>query len=275
MEKRPLVSVIMGVYNGTATLGEAIRSILDQTYQNIEFIICDDASTDDTWEQLQSWAQRDSRISLIRNTHNLGAGGARNCCLERAQGSYIAIMDADDISMPSRLEQQIEVLMNGPNCSFVGTKGQFFAECPGDLQKCYWFVAKPEKRDFLMTLPFVHASLMFRAEVLWELGGYSRKCYVKRSEDYDLLMRAYAEGFYGINLLEPLYAIRLDRCTYQRRKYRYRFNECAVKWNGFAKLGLMPRGIPFALKPLLVGLMPVCLLNKLKEIYYGRQEKIL
>ena len=270
MENQLLVSVIMGVYNGAATLEQAVQSVLNQTYQNIEFIICDDASTDDTWERLQTWAQRDSRIRLVRNTRNQGAGGARNRCLEQARGSYIALMDADDVSMPTRLEKQVEALRNGPGLSFVGTKGQFFTEQPGDLQKCYWFVAEPGKEDFLMTLPFVHASLMFRAEVLRELGGYSGKRYVKRSEDYDLLMRAYAKGFQGINLPVSLYAIRLDAGTYQRRKYRYRFHECAVKWVGFTSMGLMPRGIPYAVKPLIVGLLPVGLLNRLKEKYYGQ-----
>ena len=96
------------------------------------------------------------------------------------------------------------------------------------------------------------------------------KRYVKRSEDYDLLMRAYAKGFQGINLPVSLYAIRLDAGTYQRRKYRYRFHECAVKWVGFASMGLMPRGIPYAVKPLIVGLLPVGLLNRLKEKYYGQ-----
>ena len=270
MDNRPLISVIMGVYNGAATLEQAVLSVLEQTYRNLELIICDDASTDGTWEQLQIWAQRDSRIRLVRNTRNQGAGGARNRCLEQARGSYIALMDADDVSMPTRLEKQVEALRNGPGLSFVGTKGQFFTEQPGDLQKCYWFVAEPGKEDFLMTLPFVHASLMFRAEVLRELGGYSGKRYVKRSEDYDLLMRAYARGFQGINLPNPLYGIRLDEGTYQRRKYRYRFHECAVKWVGFARMGLMPRGIPYAVKPLIVGLLPVGLLDRLKEKYYGQ-----
>ena len=270
MDNQPLVSVIMGVYNGSATLEQAVRSVLDQTYRNLELIICDDASTDDTWERLQTLAQRDSRIRLVRNTRNQGAGGARDRCLEQARGSYIALMDADDVSMPTRLEKQIEALENAPELSFVGTKGQFFTEQPGDLQKCYWFVAEPGKEDFLMTLPFVHASLMFRAEVLRELGGYSGKRYVKRSEDYDLLMRAYAKGFQGINLPVSLYGIRLDAGTYQRRKYRYRFHECAVKWVGFTRMGLMPRGIPYAVKPLIVGLLPVGLLNRLKEKYYGQ-----
>ena len=124
-----------------------------------------------------------------------------------------------------------------------------------------------------MTLPFVHASLMFRAGVLRELGGYRETWMVKRSEDYDLLMRAYALGYYGNNLPAPLYGIRLDNDTYRRRKYRYRFCECLAKWSGFSAMGLMPMGIPYAIKPLVVGLLPVGILNALKVKYYSRIKK--
>ncbi len=270
MSQDILISVIMAVYNGCNTLSEAIQSILNQTYQNIELIICDDASTDDTWELLQTWSRKDCRIRLLRNPKNEGAAIARNRCIEQARGGYIAIMDADDRSMPRRLELQLAFLEQNREISFVGSRGEFFFNYLGDLKKNYWFVAAPTKRDFLMTLPFVHASLMFRAEVLWALGGYSDSKVVKRSEDYDLLLRAYVAGYCGVNLADVLYAIRLDETTYHRRKYRYRLNECVVKWRGFSALGLMPNGIPYALKPLLVGLVPVKLLNWLKEKYYGQ-----
>ena len=102
------------------------------------------------------------------------------------------------------------------------------------------------------------------------MGGYRVSKTVKRSEDYDLLMRAYSAGYCGANLPDILYAIRLDETTYQKRRYRYRLNECVVKWKGFSELGLMPKGIPYAIKPLIVGLVPVKLLNWLKEKYYDQ-----
>lgn len=270
MSEGVLISVIMGVYNGADTIESAVQSILKQTHQKLELIICDDASTDNTWSLLQRWAQKDCRIRLLRNQKNEGAAIARNRCLEQAHGDFVAIMDADDISMPLRLELQLSFLEEHRGVSFVGSKGKFFSDHPGDLKKIYWFVDAPQKCDFLMTLPFVHASLMFRAEVLRALGGYSVSKTVKRSEDYDLLMRAYAAGYCGANLSDTLYAIRLDETTYQRRRYRYRLNECVVKWKGFSELGLMPKGIPYAIKPLIVGLVPVKLLNWLKEKYYGQ-----
>ena len=126
MSQDILISVIMAVYNGCDTLSEAIQSILNQTYQNIELIICDDASTDDTWELLQTWSRKDCRIRLLRNPKNEGAAIARNRCIEQARGGYIAIMDADDRSMPRRLELQLAFLEQNREISFVGSRGEFF-----------------------------------------------------------------------------------------------------------------------------------------------------
>lgn len=272
-DDQKVVSVIMAAYNAEKTVEVAVHSILQQTYGNFELIICDDASTDKTWKILTQIAKDNPCIRLIHQDVNRGAAAARNRCLEQARGKFIAIMDADDVSFPSRLELQLNYLCKNPSVSFVGSRGEFFSEKPGDLKKYYWFVEIPAKDDFLMTLPFVHASLMFRKEVLTQLGGYCGSKAVQRSEDYDLLMRAYAAGFRGSNLPVELYAIRLDQAAYNRRKYRYRFNECAVKFRGFKSLGLMPWGIPFAIKPLVVGLFPTSLLNRLKAKYYGKRER--
>ena len=122
-----------------------------------------------------------------------------------------------------------------------------------------------------MTLPFVHASLMFRREALLAVGGYDESPRVERSEDYDMLLRIYAKGLRGANTSDALYHIREDKGTFRRRKYRYRFKETEVKLNGFARLGLMPKGVMFAFKPLVVGLIPMRLLELLKGHYYGRR----
>ena len=106
----PMVSVIMPVFNAGdgSELEQAIQSILQQTFTDFELIICDDASTDNTWEHLQKWAAMDSRIVLLQNAVNQKAGAARNCCINQSQGRFIAFMDADDISAPNRLQTQLE-----------------------------------------------------------------------------------------------------------------------------------------------------------------------
>ena len=94
MKNKPKISVIMSVYNGTPFLEEAVESILKQTYKNFEFIIVDDASTDETWKYLKFL--NDQRIKLLKNTKNLGLAASLNIALRQAQGDFVARMDADD-----------------------------------------------------------------------------------------------------------------------------------------------------------------------------------
>ena len=116
---RPKISVIMGVYNGADRVDEAIASIRVQTFTDWEFIICDDASTDNTWEKLIEWSKIDSRIVPIRNEKNMKLAATLNKCLEHASGSYIARMDDDDYSYPWRLMAQNDFLDVNTYYAFV------------------------------------------------------------------------------------------------------------------------------------------------------------
>lgn len=266
---QPLVSVLMAAHNEEAeVIDTAIRSVMEQSEQNFELIICNDGNSAETAAVLQAWAKKDERVALVKSEGDMGAGAARNWALALAAGRYVAVMDADDISAADRLRREVNFLEENPQIPYVGTRGELFYREPGDLQDTYWFVANPVAEDFLMTMPFVHASIMFRTNVIREVGGYRTKRNVLRSEDYDLLLRLYAKGHHGVNIDEPLYYIRTDENTWRRRKYRYRFTEFLVKMEGFAKLGLMPKGIAFAAKPLVVGLIPQPVLDRMKKAYY-------
>lgn len=267
----PEISVIMAVYqagDGRA-LRQAVRSICLQSYSRWELLICDDGSTDRTWEILTELAGTDARIRLLRLGKNHKAGYARNKCIRAARGRYLAVMDADDISAPNRLQRQLDFLKSHPKAAFVGSRGEFFIHRMGDDGACYPFCRVPKASDFLFSLPYVHASLLFRREALEQVHGYdSRRCAV-RAEDYDLLLRLYGAGRYGVNLEDVLYYIRRDKKQYVRRKYRYRFHEAYVKLKGFQKLNLMPEGILYAAKPLFVGLLPAGFVKILQQHYYG------
>ena len=117
----PKISVIMAVYNmqDPRILGKAVRSIQNQTYKDWELIICDDGSTDHTWETLKEIVRDDPRIFCIHHNKNHKAGYARNACIHAARGQYIAIMDADDLSDPNRLQKQYTYLKKHPNVAFV------------------------------------------------------------------------------------------------------------------------------------------------------------
>lgn len=272
--KAPKISVIMAVYNASdgKMLRAAVDSICRQTYTDWELIICDDGSTDGTWRILQNLAGKDPRIRLLRNVRNRRAGAARNACLKKARGRYIAVMDADDISSPDRLEKQHQFLEQHRQYAFAGSRGEYFIREPGDDGENYWFCPAPGAEDFLFSLPYVHASVMFRRTALENVHGYDGAACAVRAEDYDLLLRLYHAGFRGANLDQVLYYIRRDRAQYQRRRYRYRFLEAYVKFRGFRKLGLMPKGLLYAAKPFLAGLLPHRLAAVMQKYYYRNRQ---
>ena len=109
-DKRPLVSVVMPTYNRLDLLPRSIDSILNQTYDKFEFIIVDDGSTDGSANLLQSYAQIDPRIRILTNEKNKGIAYSRNRGTDAAKGKYVAIMDSDDVSLPTRLEKHVEYL---------------------------------------------------------------------------------------------------------------------------------------------------------------------
>ncbi len=269
----PEISVIMPVYNlaGGQILKTSIASVLEQDFEDFELLICDDGSTDGTFELLKKIAGADPRIRLLKNKKNRRAGYARNRCIRAAKGNFIAIMDADDISAKSRLRMQYDYLKQHPDIDFVGSRGEFFVRRIGDDKERYWYCEKPEPKDFLFSLPFVHGSLLFRREALKRVHGYDTSRWVTRTEDYDILLRLYEQGLKGASLPDTLYYIRRDAKQYQRRKYRYRINEAYIKWRAFYRLGLFPGGMLFALKPMAVGLIPIRILSLIQKKYYKRK----
>jgi glycosyltransferase involved in cell wall biosynthesis len=122
----PRVSVFMPVYNAGNDLTEAIQSILNQTYRDFEFVIVNDGSTDQSLNVLQSF--QDTRIRIINNESNKGLIASLNIGLEKCIGEYIIRMDQDDISLPQRIEKQVEFLDNNPEYGLVGTWFEDFGE---------------------------------------------------------------------------------------------------------------------------------------------------
>jgi glycosyltransferase EpsE len=257
--------------NDECVLQRSIQSILSQTFSDFEFIICDDGSNDGTYEILTNITNGDSRIKLIKNETNMKAANARNRCISLSKGKYIAIMDADDYSDVNRLQIQHDFLENNMQFDFVGSSANLFNETGLWGHRIY--NPFPENKDFLFVLPFIHASVMFRRNALEEVGSYRIAMETIRTEDYDLFMRLYANGFKGANLEDTLYFVREDQSLYKRRRYRHKIYEALVRYKGFRALGLMPGGFFYVIKPLIVGLIPVSLLNLLKDMYY-RHKKV-
>ncbi len=106
-----LVSVIMPTYNSTGTVVESIQSVLSQTYKNWELIIVDDRSTDNTWQVIQTYADKYDNIRVYQNKENLGAGASRNFAIKKARGRFIAFLDSDDLWTEDKLAEQIPFML--------------------------------------------------------------------------------------------------------------------------------------------------------------------
>ena len=249
------ISILMGIYNCAQTLPEAIDSILLQTYPNWELILCDDGSTDDTYAVADAYRQKyPEKIILLQNAHNMGLNQTLNHCLAHATGEYIARMDGDDISLPERLEKELNFLQANPEYAIVSCPMIYFDE-NGDWGKGR-FIQFPQKLRLLFGTPFCHAPCMVRAAAFRQAGGYSEDPRTLRAEDYDLWFRLYAAGYRGANLPEHLYKMRDDENAYNRRKFKYALNEAYVRLKGYRMLKLPVIGYVFALRPILVNLLP-------------------
>jgi glycosyltransferase involved in cell wall biosynthesis len=167
----PVVSVNMSVYNAEAYVAGAIDSILGQTFGKFELVIVDDGSNDGTGRILASFD--DSRIRVI-SQDNHGISCARNRALRESRGQFVAVMDADDVSLPLRLERQVTFLDTHPDVGLVGTAAKFVDELRGRE----WYYRPPTSDRCLRTHlvrgnPFVHTSVMMRRSDLEAVGGYN------------------------------------------------------------------------------------------------------
>jgi glycosyltransferase involved in cell wall biosynthesis len=181
----PKVSVVMSVYNGEKYLREAVDSVLGQTFRGFEFIIVDDGSTDRTWAVLQSYD--DPRIVPLRNEENIGLTQSLNKALAVASGEYIARMDADDVSLPERLEKQVAYLDAHPEVGLLGT----WVEIMGERGERLSVLRRPMDPPFIKwSLLFdnylFHSTVMYRRSLVEKLGGYNTSRY---AQDYDLWSR--------------------------------------------------------------------------------------
>lgn len=202
-KKPPLISVVMSVYNGEKYLQDAVDSILQQTFPDFEFLIINDGSTDSTSKMLEEFSKRDNRIKTIENEHNIGLTSSLNKGIMMAEGKYIARMDADDLSLSSRLEKQLEFLEQNPSHIAVGSS---FYQID-DKSKITSFVSvlsddKKIKNCLKSQNWLCHGSVLMRKDIFWECGGYDER--FKYSQDYDLWLRM-SERFRLSNIPEPLY----------------------------------------------------------------------
>lgn len=246
----------MGIYNCASTLPEAIDSILAQTYTNWELIMCDDGSSDDTYKVAESYRSKyPEKIILLQNEKNTGLNHTLNRCLEAATGEYIARQDGDDISLPERFALELEALEADQSLSIVSCPMIYFDQT-GDWATGTTDCEYPIPEMLVHGTVHCHAPCLLRTDAIRRVGGYSVNQQLLRVEDWHLWLKLYASGEHGQNLTIPLYKMRDDQNAVNRRKFRYRLNEAYVSMLAVKMLKLPKWKYVYALRPILVGLLP-------------------
>ena len=182
-----LLSVVIPVYNGSSTLHESIDSALKQNLLDIEIIILDDGSSDDSHKIISSFS--DDRIRAMHHP-NMGLAGTLNRGISVSLGRYISRQDQDDLVLPGRLAKQLEFLESNLQVAICGTWSQIYSgDIPTDRYHRHPESNEALQLELLFDNPFVHSSMMIRADVLREIGGYSEDKSRQPPEDYELWSR--------------------------------------------------------------------------------------
>lgn len=212
----PKISIVMSVYNGEKYLDESIQSILTQTFEDFEFIILNDCSTDNSLHVIEKYSDKDNRIFLINNNVNLGLTKSLNLGIKKAKGQYIARIDADDIALQERLKIQFDYLEKNKDIFLVGS-GAYYVDENGKIITTK--KALTETTDIEKELPTLnclhHPTIMFRHE-----GFIYREKFVY-TQDYDFYLRLLSSNKKISNIPQPL--------------IKYRINPSAISWSKQSK----------------------------------------
>ena len=232
-----LVSVIMPAYNSARTLEDAASSVLEQTYENIELLIADDDSSDDTSEICQALASKDSRVHVITNTSNQGALKTRLKAIREAKGEWIAFLDSDDLWKPDKLSKQL-ALRNDTGCDLVYTGSSFIDE---NGQAYEWILHVPERTEYKQLLKqniISNSSVLVKKDLFVRFAPDNEDKH-DMHEDFACWLGMLRAGHTARGIDEPLITYRLSKSSMSGNKLKaYSMNMYTYKYVG---LGLFSR----------------------------------
>lgn len=197
-------SIIMSTYNHEKSLVQSINSILNQKYEDFEFLILNDNSTDGTKEVLDKFKKKDSRIKVLNNYKNLGLTKSLNILIKESEGSLIFRQDSDDISLPNRLMKQVSILRHPKNHACV-TRAANSLTLKKIPNMSYYF---PYKLVMNLKNPFIHGTLGIKKEVLYDVGLYDEKFYY--AQDYHLYKKLIMSKYRISKVREILYILNME-----------------------------------------------------------------
>lgn len=268
----PLISVVMSVFNGEKTVGDAMASILQQSFRDFEFIIINDASTDNSRKILESFS--DPRILLIHNEINMGQARSLNRGIVMAKGRYIARLDADDIAHPTRLELQVNIMESHPAYGVLGSRSVIFFGNNSPL----WpkeIPTSPPPRDITGKIfkfnPLNHSSILMRRSVFYRAGRYDEAR--KGQIDYDLWIRIaatqYRLGIINVKLVGQ--RLHKDQFFEKRNRLFYLLGSAQTQLRAIYSLNAPLHNYFFVPFKFIYGLLPQKLrgyLHNVKEIIH-------
>jgi len=255
------VSVIMSTKNGEQYIEDALNSLLTQTIENLQIIVVDDGSTDNTLNILNQYKSK-CHLVILHNSRSMGLAYSLNLALKYADGEYVARMDDDDISLPERLRKEKLFLQNNTEYDFVGSGAAMFDE-NGVFGK-WQPKTKISLKELFKGTVYIHPTVMFRTKALKAVEGYSTALEMNRIEDWNLWLNLYFNGFKGYNIPEVLFKYRETSGSFKKRNFKRRINQFAMLkfWRKKMKLKGIYRIIPYI--PLIKGIVP----QKLIQIYH-------
>jgi glycosyltransferase involved in cell wall biosynthesis len=203
----PLVSVLMPCYNAEAFLIEAMDSVLSQTYSNIEVIVVDDGSSDQTIDIIKDYAVKDKRVKPYFNERNLGLIKTLNKGLELSLGKYVARMDSDDISLSNRIEKLVSILEQDSSLDLAAGGCYSLSESGRKMSRVYPKACTALGLKFVsfFSTPVLHPCVVFRKSLM-DFERFDEE--YLHSEDYEIFSRLLLKGHRFVNVEEPLYMLR-------------------------------------------------------------------
>ena len=214
----------MSVYNSDKTIQNAIESILNQTYSNIEILIMNDGSSDFTARILEKYEQQYPKITIYNNEKNIGLTKSLNILLSKARGELIARQDADDESMPARIEKQVSKLLD-KRFDFCTTRA-LRMDTKGIIPNLSYFL--PAKFVMKFKNPFIHGTLMIWKSAITKIGYYDEKFLF--AQDYKLFNDLIDQDYKFINMSDILYSLNMkENISINNKKEQKYFASCVRK----------------------------------------------
>lgn len=227
---KKLVSVIMPCFNCEKTVAASIESILNQTYQNIEILIIDDGSKDNTYEILKKFQNKHKNIRLFKNQDNLGLTKSLNILIEESKGEYIARQDSDDISVIDRISLQYE-FMEQKELDFCSSRATILYSGKKIPRSSHYL---PKKIVMKFKNPFIHGTLFIKKSILLDVGKYDENFYY--AQDYKL-MKTLIDNNYKFKIFrKPLYELNMENNISTNKRSEQNYYANCVKKNMIPEL---------------------------------------